>query len=666
MKRNFCLTLALTAASFAVLHAQQTAEITSSGIGYLQYLPDGYKSNSNRYPVVISLHGVKEKGTSSKDPELVMKDLPRVAYVGLPKYVKLGQKYPFILISPQLKSQYGSWPPDFIIEVINHVKKGLRIDEKRIYLTGLSLGGLGVWKTAGAYPKVFAAIAPICPGGNALDKAHVLAAENVAAWGFHGTSDHIVSYAVTANMINAMNTAPKKPNPLAKMTLFQNMGHNVWDRAYQQTNVLDWMLSFRNGTTAATTSEPNIPPVADAGADITVNLPTNAVTVRGKGSDSDGKITAYKWTQVAGAGARLSGTSSADLKASDLKEGEYVFKLSVQDNDGASASDAVTVKVKAAVNKSPKVDAGADRTITLPANSIALQGTASDTDGQVVSYKWTKISGGEARLSDAASRECKAFDLTQGNYVFRLTVKDDDGASAHDDITVTVNKAQNKLPIVNAGTDRTITLPDNTVTLQGTASDPDGEVVAYTWTKLSGGVASLSGADGIALTASGLSEGNYVFRLSVEDNSGAAASAQVEVTVKKGTADQYNKSPVVSAGPDKTIRLPENSTVLRGSADDEDGTIASYKWSQISGQPSDMADADSRNARVSGLGEGTYVFRFTATDNLGASSADEVTFYVVRGMSPSIQPVDYPGVDRSSNMPYEVVTPRGSSWYEGD
>ena len=121
--------------------AQQVAKVTPSGIGYLEYLPDGYHSSANDYPVVISLHGIKEKGTSSTSERQVLNDLPRVANVGLPKYVKTGKKYPFILISPQLKNQFGSWPPSFVMEVVNHVKKTLRIDEKRIYLTGLSLGG---------------------------------------------------------------------------------------------------------------------------------------------------------------------------------------------------------------------------------------------------------------------------------------------------------------------------------------------------------------------------------------------------------------------------------------------------------------------------------------------------------------------------------------------
>src|SRR5687768_16493676 len=122
------LILILPVFSGLVANAQQTAKVTPAGTGYLEYLPAGYHSGSERYPVVISLHGVKEKGTSSNDPKAVMRDLPRVANVGLPKYVNHGEKYSFILISPQLKSQHRTWQASVVMDVLNHVKRTLRID----------------------------------------------------------------------------------------------------------------------------------------------------------------------------------------------------------------------------------------------------------------------------------------------------------------------------------------------------------------------------------------------------------------------------------------------------------------------------------------------------------------------------------------------------------
>ena len=540
MKRKVCLIAAVITASFFMANAQQVAKITSSGIGYLEYLPDGYNSNSNKYPVIIALHGIKERGTSSTDPSQVLRDVSRVANVGLPKYVKSGKKYPFILISPQLKIKYGSWPASYVMEVVNHVKKTLRIDDKRIYLTGLSLGGFGVWRTAGEYPEVFAAIAAICAGGNSLEKANAIAKENVPAWGFHGDNDKIVSYTVTTKMVNAINSAPSKPNPLAKVTIFPNAGHIIWDKAYNETNVIDWMLGFRNGggssggQSSGDQSTANNPPVADAGQDRTVTLPTTSLTIEGKGSDKDGTVASMLWTKVSGGNATLTQTSSDKLQVANLSNGAYVFKFTVTDDDGASASDEVKVTVSGSDNKSPVVNAGQDKSTTLPSHTVKLDGTASDSDGQIKSLLWTKVSGGPAQLTGASTSQVTVSNLVAGTYVFRLTAEDTEGATSSDDVTVTVHAAaaaENKAPTANAGTDRTLTLPYNTATLQGSAHDADGSVVSYQWTQISGPSATLSGTTSKVANAANLSAGSYTFRLTVKDNKGASSSDDVRINV---------------------------------------------------------------------------------------------------------------------------------------
>jgi hypothetical protein len=419
--------------------AQQTAKVTPDGIGYLQYLPDGYYNNSNRYPVVIALHGVKEKGTSSTDAKLVMHDLPRVANVGLPKYVKYGKKYPFILISPQLKSKYGMWPADYVMQVINHVKNTLRIDYNRIYLTGLSLGGYGVWQTAGAYPEVFAAIGPICSGGNALDKAQAIARANIAVWAFHGGSDRIVSQKVTTTMVNAINSSPKKPNPLAKVTIFPTEDHIVWDKVYNSTSLLTWMLSVRKGSHSSEATSNN-KPVANAGHDRTITLPANSVTIDGSAADKDGKVISYMWTKVSGGGVKLAGTNGPQLTASALTEGSYVFRLTAKDNAGATGSDEVQVTVARSTSENipPVANAGPDKVVQLPHNSMILRGTATDKDGSISTYNWRKVSGGHANVRGSNSTTLNVSGLEKGTYVFQLTVKDNGGATSTDNVVLKV------------------------------------------------------------------------------------------------------------------------------------------------------------------------------------------------------------------------------------
>lgn len=441
MRRNFCYLLAVIATlAFAQANAQQTAKVTSNGIGYLEYLPQGYNSNTNKYPVVISLHGIKERGTTSTDPAVIKKSVLTVANVGLPKYVKYGQQYPFILISPQLKSSYGTWPADYVIAVVNHVKRTLRVDESRIYLTGLSLGGFGVWKTAAAYPGVFAAIAPICSGGNALSQACRIAAENLPTWAFHGDKDAVVSYLVSVKMVNAINACSPKPNPLAKMTIYPGMGHGIWDKVYKESNVLTWMQSYRNGsstTTPPTTT--NQLPVVSAGSDKSLTLPTNSVAIQGTASDPDGTIASYTWSKVSGSSASLSGTTSSKLNVSGLAAGSYTFRLTVKDNKGASKSDdvAVVVKTSTTTSTSPIANAGADKSITT--RSTYLYGSATAATGRTIRYyKWYKVSGPGSNMNYVSTPKLYVYNMNPGTYTFKLTVTDDRGATGTDQVTVTV------------------------------------------------------------------------------------------------------------------------------------------------------------------------------------------------------------------------------------
>lgn len=644
MRVTLIYTLAVLAAlSFTRAAAQQTAKITSNGIGYLEYLPQGYNSNTNKYPVVISLHGIKERGTTSTDPATLKASVAKVANVGLPKYVKYGQQYPFILISPQLKSSYGTWPANYVIDVVNHVKKDLRIDESRIYLTGLSLGGFGVWTTIGAYPNVFAAILPICPGGNALSKASAIAAEDVPVWGFHGDNDNVVSYTVTTKMVGAINSCPEKPNPLSKATIFPGLGHVIWDKVYKETNALDWMLTFKKGSSSGGSTTPsNAVPTVNAGTDKTITLPTNSVSLQGSASDSDGSIVSYTWSKISGGSVSLSGTTSSKLTASNLVAGTYTFRLTVKDDKGASKYDDVKVTVKSATttNVAPVVSAGSDKTLTLPSNSIYIQGTASDSDGTIASWSWTKVSGGTASMSGTTSSKVRAYNLVAGTYVFRLTVKDNKGASKSDDVKVTVNGSStgNTAPVANAGPNKQIYLPTNSIYIQGSGSDADGSIVSYQWSKIKGGAASLGGTTTSKLHAYNLQQGDYVFRLTVKDDKGASkyddmllkVYAQTTASTSSPTSVS-NSLPVANAGPNIRVKQPTSSVTLNGSAYDPDGTIVAYTWVKKSGPKATLTNPNAPKTKVTGLVTGKYIYELRVKDNRGATDNDRMLLVVEKG-----------------------------------
>ncbi|MBS1933306.1 MAG: T9SS type A sorting domain-containing protein, partial [Bacteroidetes bacterium] len=239
--------------------------------------------------------------------------------------------------------------------------------------------------------------------------------------------------------------------------------------------------------------------------------------------------------------------------------------------------------------------------------------------------------------------------LSAGNYVYKLTVTDNKGASASAQVTITVSAAAaaNKAPVANAGADQTITLPTSSTTLDGSkSSDPDGTIIAYSWTKVSGTGGTITNASTAKPTVSGLSAGNYVYKLTVTDNKGATSSDQVTVKVNAETSPVI-PAPVANAGNDTTLAVPVTTTTLNGSG--STGSIASYEWSQVSGP--DTATITSPNspiATVSNLSVGEYSFQLRVMNSQGASSTASIKVTVVNNLRSETSMLLYPNPAQST------------------
>lgn len=184
-------------------------------------------------------------------------------------------------------------------------------------------------------------------------------------------------------------------------------------------------------------------------------------------------------------------------------------------------------------NQPPTVNAGTDKTLILPTNSVSLQGAATDVDGTIASYQWTKKSGPTGgTIVSPNSPTTLITDLIAGTYVYTLTATDDKGATGADDVIITVNTVtppQNTPPVVDAGQDETISL---SAILSGTATD-DGSVVAYKWTKVSGPTGLVySNQNAVTTTVTGLKIGTYVFRLTATDDKGLTGSDTKTLIIK--------------------------------------------------------------------------------------------------------------------------------------
>lgn len=205
--------------------AQQTAKKFLFETQYLLSLPDGYAADtSTKWPLLIFLHGSGERGT----------DLEKVKRHGPPKLIAEGKKFPFIVVSPQAVLPY-SWEPENLYHLLNFIKENYQVDKEKIYLTGLSMGGFGTWAFAIKYPNEFAAIAPICGGG---DTTELWKLRHMPIHCFHGVLDHSVPVVRSEEMVAAV----RNYNDDVQFTVYPDLDHNSWERTYNNDSLYEWML----------------------------------------------------------------------------------------------------------------------------------------------------------------------------------------------------------------------------------------------------------------------------------------------------------------------------------------------------------------------------------------------------------------------------------------
>ncbi|MFL5241041.1 MAG: prolyl oligopeptidase family serine peptidase [Gemmataceae bacterium] len=196
---------------------------------YIVYVPKAY-TGAKPFPLILFLHGAGETGTDGK----------KQAEVGLGKAIKHeGDSFSFIAVFPQ--SQKRTWKADSedgkrAIAILDEVEKAYKVDKKRVYLTGLSMGGYGTWSFAAAYPDRWAAIIPICGGGDPNTAEKI---KNIPCWCFHGDKDQAVNVEQSRRMVKALKDAGAKE---VEYTEFPGVGHNSWDKAYATKDLFGWLL----------------------------------------------------------------------------------------------------------------------------------------------------------------------------------------------------------------------------------------------------------------------------------------------------------------------------------------------------------------------------------------------------------------------------------------
>lgn len=177
-----------------------------------------------RWPLVVFLHGSGERGD----------DLARVKVHGPPRLVDEGRAYPFILVSPQLEAG-RTWDAHDLHALLQVLRREERIDPRRVYATGLSLGGKGVWDWASTHPQDLAAIAPVCGWG---EPQAVCAARGVPVRAYHGDADTVVTLVRQQAVVDALRACGGQVD----FIVYPGVGHDAWTPAYADPELMPWLL----------------------------------------------------------------------------------------------------------------------------------------------------------------------------------------------------------------------------------------------------------------------------------------------------------------------------------------------------------------------------------------------------------------------------------------
>ncbi|MBE7503714.1 MAG: prolyl oligopeptidase family serine peptidase [Verrucomicrobiales bacterium] len=215
-----------------------TAEVTRTvTLEYLLFLPKDHAADpARRWPLLLFLHGAGERGS----------DIWRVAVHGPPKIVRDRPDFPFIVVSPQCPTG-RTWSNEELLALLDDVIARYPVDRARVYLTGLSMGGYGTWSLGLAHPERFAAIVPICGGGDPLkvllpDPQMAQALRTLPVWAFHGAKDPVVKVGESERMVEALRKAGAQN---VQLTVYPDAQHDSWTETYNDPNLYEWLLRHR-------------------------------------------------------------------------------------------------------------------------------------------------------------------------------------------------------------------------------------------------------------------------------------------------------------------------------------------------------------------------------------------------------------------------------------
>ena len=197
-------------------------------VRYVINFPGEY-SGKEKYPVILFLHGAGSRGN----------DIKKILNNPYFKIIREHESFPFISVAPQCSE--NTWFDMFetLKRFVLNIAGKEYVDENKIYLMGVSMGGYATWQLAMSMPEYFAAIVPICGGGMYWNAERLI---NVPIWAFHGQKDVTVHLEESKKMVDAVN----RYGGNVMLTIYPEAGHDAWSDTYRNMEVFEWMLSQTN------------------------------------------------------------------------------------------------------------------------------------------------------------------------------------------------------------------------------------------------------------------------------------------------------------------------------------------------------------------------------------------------------------------------------------
>ncbi len=653
--------------------------LTADNLHFYVYLPANYDENTEtQYPLLIFLHGAGEQGTNMH-PNVIkngpLKPLYDNGSINMAKVDQLDERVRnSIVIAPRSPAW---WPSRraYMNTLLVHNLDEYRIDQDRIYLTGLSAGGSGTWMIGVDYPDYFAALLPVCGSDNdhtADDHAPRLYEKNIPVWAFHGEKDPngddedfgpdehaLITMGLMDAVIGTVSARSLRtevyPGSVSEdrsyifgdsdwssssgvvmpttygVTVYDEAGHSIWGRTYNNPDVYAWLYNqskdgpIDNSTISGTVT---LDGAGLNGATITYTGPTNGFTTTATDGSYSFSAPDGEYSIVASKDGYLTTASATATTPPDQTAVDFTFTTAT-----------ITGIVRNTATNSPIAGA----TITYTGE---LSGSAtSDADG---SYSINRVFGRSATLTlqaakagfqDSGSMELAVppnktqdFDLDPA-LAGTITLP-----GAHTDVDEDAGSIDILIRRIN-GNDGDVSVYYETVTDTATADD---------FTPISGTLEWLNGNDDdktvtVDITNDTAHEGDERFEFRLSSPTGGAELGNDLQEIIIGDDDSPppgNNPPEITSGPDAdpaSVVMP-NGSVLSVTATDADADALNYSWNKVSGPGAVLFSVQAATSTASFDAPGDYILSVTVTDGNGGSDSGSVEITVLADSTPAQAP----------------------------